>query len=200
MHHKRGLASELRHWDVSKAKVAFEGIYKSYQAILYLVAVKIVKDPAEAEDLVSETMLKLWEKRTGIKNDEHIAGFLKLTLTRACFNALKKQQRKNQIPHDLQNDSEQATVISFLQNLDIFKRALAIIETMPRQTREVYRLFIQEMSYEEIAEKLGISPEAAKTQASRARKILDNKLRKSSDRDAYLMLLFIYYAGITYSA
>jgi len=195
-----GLASELRHSDVSKAKVAFEKIYKSYQAVLYLIAIKIVKDTAEAKDLVSETLTKLWVKRASIKNDDHIDGFLKLTLTRACFNVLKSQQRKNQIPQNLQNDFEQAPVISVLQNLDIYKRVLAIIDTMPRQTGEVCRLLLAEMSYEEIAEKLGISPDTARTQASRARKILDNKLRKSPDRDAYLMLLFIYYVGSTYSA
>jgi RNA polymerase sigma-70 factor (ECF subfamily) len=200
MHHKIGLASELRHQDVSRAKVAFGEIYKSYQAVLYLIAKKIVKDPTEAEDLASGTLLKLWEKRFDIKNDKHLAGYLKLTLIGSCLKLLDRQQLKNQLSHNLQNISEQAPVISILQNLDIYKRAMEIVETMPRQTGEVCRLLLQDMSPEEIAEKLGITLETARTQASRARKILDNKLRKSPDSDAYLMLLFLYYMGSTYSA
>jgi RNA polymerase sigma factor (sigma-70 family) len=200
MHHKIGLASELRHLDVSRAKVAFGEIYKSYQAVLCLIAKKIVKDPTEAEDLAGETLLKLWKKRAEIKDDKHLAGYLKLTLIGACFKLLDRQQLKNQLSHNLQNISEQAPVISILQYLDIYKRVLEIVETMPRQTGEVCRLVLQDMSPEEIAEKLGIPLQTARTQASRARKILHNKLRKSPDSDAYLMLLFLSYVGITYTA
>lgn len=200
MSNNLGLAPELRHLAISNAKAALEKIYKIYQGKLLHLAVIMLKDTSVAEEVVNDTFLQLWKNRADISDDQHIAGFLRVALRFACINAIKKLNRDNRKPDNVQNDFEQAAAIHFLQREDILKRVLAIAETLPPQTREVFRLFLLEKTYEEIAIELGISTEAARAQTSRARQIIENKLLNSSDRDAYLMFLFICCLGSTYSA
>ena len=196
-----GLANDLQHQSTVKAEAAMNKIFYMYQSKLLHVAVIILKDTSVAEEVVSDTFVQLWINRDTINDDHHIGGFLMVALRYACLNAIKKLKRENRIPDNVQNDFEQAAVISNLQKLDRLNRVLEIIETMPRQTREVFLLhYIQDKTNEQIANQLGISTDVVKTQISRGRKIIANQLSNPADRDTFLMLLFIYYVGSTYSA
>lgn len=145
---------------------------------LFRVAYGIVKDQAEAEDILQDVLLKLWSRREewdGIGN-----------LEAYCFRAIKNMSldrlaslaiRKTDLVEQQQEQQEQRYFVdnhSPYQEL-IRKEQRSMIEhclgELPENQQLVFRLReVEEMSYKQISETLGISEELVKVSLFRARK------------------------------
>ncbi|MEF9878959.1 MAG: RNA polymerase sigma factor [Clostridia bacterium] len=64
-----------------------------YQALLYHVAYTILRDNRECEDAVQEALLKAWQKRDTLRNEEVFRFWLTRILTNTCHNMLRKKCR-----------------------------------------------------------------------------------------------------------
>jgi len=64
-----------------------------YQALLYHVAYTILRDNRECEDAVQEALLKAWQKRDTLRNEEAFRFWLTRILTNTCNTMLRKKRR-----------------------------------------------------------------------------------------------------------
>jgi len=55
---------------------AFQVIFENYNRILFTCAIQLVKDKEQAEDIVSESFTKLWQRHDVFQTEEHIKAFL----------------------------------------------------------------------------------------------------------------------------
>ncbi|KLK89682.1 RNA polymerase sigma factor [Microvirga vignae] len=167
-------------------------IMQRHNRRLYRVARSVLKDDAEAEDVVQETYVRAFTHLDGFRGEAQLSTWL----TRIALNEALGRLRRRRIVVDLKdidaiNDQGEARVIylpSARQDSDpeaataraevrrLLERA---VDQLPDPFRAVFVLRdIEEMSTEETATHLGLRPETVKTRLHRARRLL----RQSLDR------------------
>ena len=141
---------------------------------LFRLALRVTLDRAEAEDVVQETMIRVWEKREELKNVDSIEAFC-LTICRNL--ALDKQAKKeaqsvelDEMIHDKADLSTPYEDLVQTERLSIIKR---LFDSLPIRQREVIQLRdIEGKSYKEIASVLGQTEDQVRVNLFRARQKL----------------------------
>ncbi|MET0462535.1 MAG: RNA polymerase sigma-70 factor [Chitinophagaceae bacterium] len=171
-----------------KDEAAFEQVFKTYFKNLHAYACSILKDEAEAEEMVQQVFFKLWDRAENLSFSGPIAAYLYRAIHNECLNYIKHQKvRSNHqlyVAHSMKNQSEQEQGRLVGKELEArYKKAL---EELPEQCRLIFQLSrFGDMKYREIADELGISVKTVENQMGKALKILRQKLVE------FLPVLFI---------
>ena len=159
------LALSLRNNDVS----AFNSLYWKYHGAIYANALKLIKDPAIAEDIVQDVFVTLWEKRHAIDPGQDIAGWLFVVSQHKTIDQLKRKLRQALAEKILQTISEAPDVLKddiTEEQLGTFEKA---VDQLSPQKRKVFELCkVQRRTYEKAAEELHISKYTVKEYLSEA--------------------------------
>lgn len=154
---------------------AFESFFRQHQSAVYRWIVRIVRDPATAEDLTVETFLRAYRAHARFQPDGNFEGWLRRIGTNAALDHLRTARRhvalSNDLPADPAPDSAEQS-----ESRRAIRSALA---SLPPRLRIVVLLgLIEERPYREISEALGISESAVKLRMFRAVRILRKKLQQ----------------------
>lgn len=166
---------------------------KFYKELVYF-ARQIIDHASEAEDIVQEMMIKLFQRRQDFDVINEIRAFLYVSVRNACLNYLKARNR-HELSHrelrylgagaDEQAEHEmlKATILA-----EIFRE----ISILPDQCRKVFELiYIQKRSTSEIASEMGISSQTVLNHKARAINILRNHLTEKGFLSLLLLLEMI---------
>jgi RNA polymerase sigma-70 factor (family 1) len=170
---------------------AFEQIYLCYDSLLYSYAYRKLQNKQEAQDVVQEVFITLWNGREDFHLKSTLSGYLYKSVLNKIFNIFKhKNIIQNYIDsgdHYIEADSLDTDYL--LREKEINELIEKEIAAMPPRMREVYELKRKEyLSTKEIAEKLEISEMTVSTQMKRALKLLKIKFRVI----IYVMLIFYH--------
>ncbi|MFD2921425.1 RNA polymerase sigma factor [Terrimonas rubra] len=172
---------------------AFTLIYRKFQPKVFFLVQQYIADTAQAEDIVTETFLKLWNNRSYLDTEKRISGFLHVAARNACIDNLRASKKETQKLQELLRiqqedfrensyDEIKAEVISLIHKE---------IDALPPKIKEVFKLaYIDGMSNEAIAALLGIRNQSVRNHKTRAVALL--KLSLSGKKD--LLLLFFLIA------
>ena len=163
----------------------FEMTFKTYYRALCFHAEGIVGEKEAAEEVVSDFFLNLWENREHL----HITASLQAYLYKGVFNnSLKylehikvlRKYREHALyvteNRDLFTSYDDVNPLSMLISQEIVTEIERSIDVLPAQCKEIFLLIRMEgLTYQEVAEKLGISINTVRTQITRAM----TKLRES---------------------
>ncbi len=155
-------------------------LYKLYYKPMYSVCMRIINQPAEAEDVMQEAFLNAFRNMETYKGEVSFGAWLKRIVINRSLDYLKKKRVK------LEEISEKTAQIQDYQmelkevNMEAIKNA---IQQLPDGYRVVLSLYLIEgYDHEEISEILGISNSNSRTQYLRAK----NKLRELlKDKEIY---------------
>ena len=147
---------------------------------LYRLALRITLDHAEAEDVVQETMIKVWNRREQWAKIESIEAFC-LTICRNL--ALDKTRRMGRQDESLSEETHETADHSYASNpeehamqQDRIRLIRRLVDSLPEKQRSIMLLRETEgKSYKEIAEVMEITEEQVKVNLFRARQILKQK-------------------------
>ena len=171
-------------------------LFEAYADRIYRLGLRLLQNPVEAEDVVQETFLK------ALTNIENFKGHSKLStwLYRIAYNASMDRLRTlpfaEQIRSNWENDSEQDVPIpevfiewqtpeQLLMNSETVTILDQVIQKIPEGQQAVFILRdIEELSTDETAEILSISPGAVKVRLHRARLLLRELLAAEFNKDA----------------
>ena len=161
----KDLALKLRNNDIS----AFNSLYWEYHGAVYANALKLIRDPSIAEDIVQETFVALWEKRQSIDPKQDIAGWLFVVSHHKTIDQLKRKLRHTLAEKILREVIEGQNIVEE----DITEEQLSAIEKavdqLSPQKRKVFELCkMQRRTYEKAAEELQISKYTVKEYLSEA--------------------------------
>lgn len=141
----------------------FDQLYREHSARLFKQSYYVLHDSHLAEDLVEETFLILLYKQRDLLNHPNLAGWLSLTLKNLIFDELKSARHRLEMP--LISDDTASSVDTYHQALDeLLPKGL-----FPKEREILILLFEEQLSYEEIALRLGISVLNCRTRAFRAK-------------------------------
>ena len=167
---------------IEKINIRKQGVFDSYfrryyQTLCYF-AFNYLKEQDEAEDVVQEVFIKVWESREFIREDDNFKGLLFVITRNLIFN----QHRKN-----VNEDFYKMTVLSAMEtSYDLEEEITAynlgeyinhLIEELPERRRVIFNLSRKEhKSYKEIAFQLNISEKTVENQISEASKFLKKNI------------------------
>lgn len=170
--------------------VNFTTFMRNYQDMVFSTAVRLVNNEAQAEDISQEVFLKAYEHFDSLQGSPTAGGWLKTVTTNLSLNHLTRYRNRWRFFSEFtrQDDGdapevEFAAPENFLADLDADERRVWVegaLEKLPEHQRVPLVLFhFQEMPYDEIAKKLGVSLAKVKTDILRARTALAQILRRS---------------------
>lgn len=173
---------------------AFRTLFDAYYADLVVYAVRLVRDQAEAEDIVTDVFLKLFRKNNDFEAVANMRAFLYVGVRNNCFNYLKMEAVRNKRKAGfsyLSESSDPGTTALQLEmmNADVLQTILEEIDNLPPQSRRIFLLrIVNQLKAKEVAELLGISDKTVRNQTA----IAVEKLRIAVFRhDLELGLLFL---------
>lgn len=160
------------------SRVAQRALYDRFCKKLMVVCLRYSKSTAEAEDILQEGFVKVFQGLDGFRQDAK----LETWMTRIMVNTALNHHRKKLYLYpmvDIEKTDHQEAPES-LSGLH-FTELLAMIQSLPQGCQIVFNLFaIEGYSHKEIAEMLGISEGTSKSQFARARALLQEKLKAES--------------------
>jgi len=169
------LAVRLTHRD----EVAFEQVFKTHYKNLYAYALTMLKNEADAEEMVQQVFFKLCERSEHLSFSGPIAAYLYRAVHNESLNFLKHQKVKAghqlHVAYSMKNKTEHGQGKMMGKELENkFREAL---DALPEQCRTVFQLSrFEDMKYKEIADKLDISIKTVENHMGKALKLLRTKL------------------------
>ena len=168
---------------------AFEAFVRRFQDMVFATAVRLLGNPAEAEDIAQTVFLRAFERFDTIGDSPAAAGWLKAVTRHACLNHLGRYRKRwrlfsemertgdeSDTPYEatlLSPDSPAATLERERQEQEL-EQAL---RQLPDHQRVPLVLFhFDDMSYQDIATLLGVSLGKVKTDIHRGREALRKHL------------------------
>jgi RNA polymerase sigma-70 factor (ECF subfamily) len=154
---------------------AFESLFRQYQREVYRWVMRIVRDPTSAEDLTVEAFWRAYKAHAGFDPEANFAAWLRRIATNLALDHLRKRRPYVELPDDLAAERKPDSVVQ-QQTRVALRKAFA---ELPPRLRVVAQLgLVEDESYAEIAQALGISAGVARTRMFRAVRVLRNKLQR----------------------
>ena len=148
---------------------------------LYRFAMSIVGNAVEAEDVVQEVFIKIWQNREKLNSLKSVEAWsMKLTKNLSIDKLRSKHRRTDGLESTLSISSSDQTPDKAAEMNDTMSRIKNLMLSLPEKQRQVLQLRdIEGMSYEEISKILDLPLNQVKVNLFRARKLIRAKLIKS---------------------
>ena len=155
---------------------AFTAIATSVRDRLYRLALRMVGDGGEAEDVVQEVLLSGWQRRQEIEQlDNPPAWLLRMTHNRAIDRLRSRKVRDKNERAAAPADRSHETPHRLVESADTLGHIHRLMQQLPTDHRSVLQLReVEGMSYREIVQATGMTLEQVKVNLHRGR----NKLRQ----------------------
>ena len=138
-------------------KEEFELIYRRHYAPMYRLARRLLYDPQESKDVASEVFARLL-RGGAMPDSDKMDGYLMTAVRNRCRDVLSRKSMRERVEKlYLLEMAESQTPI--MDDDERMERLMQFIEAeLPPLSQEIFRLrFLREMSYEEVAQSIGVS-------------------------------------------
>jgi RNA polymerase sigma-70 factor (ECF subfamily) len=152
-------------------KDEFLEIIKNYQGIIYKVSLVYFKQKSEVDENVQEVIYQLWKSYTKLKNHDSLGSWIYAVSINTSLSRIKKNNKvdyREQIPESIETIRVEDK-ISKDQKLKIL---LDAIHKLDEVAKSIILLYLEEKSYAEIAEIIGISISNVGVKINRAKEQL----------------------------
>ena len=148
---------------------------------LFRLALRITLDRAEAEDVVQDTLIKVWDKRDSWTNIDNIEAFA-MTVCRNLALDRTRSRANNNVSLDIEGTQEpmtQTTPYDRMVQQDNLRMVGQIVDSLPEKQRSCIQLRdFEGKAYKEIAAVLDITEEQVKVNIFRARQTIKQQFLK----------------------
>jgi RNA polymerase sigma-70 factor (family 1) len=175
-------------------KEAYLFLYDRYNLSIYNWAIKLVKIPQLAEDIVQEVFLKIWQIKERLNPQQSFPAFIYRICRNKAFTILKKiaadEKLRSKVMTQLAIYPENAeNRVVWKQYEQLFNSA---VQQLPSQRQKVFKLCRQQgKTYEEVAEELGISRNTVKEHMVMAVKNIKEYFYQYGDI-VFILILFFF--------
>lgn len=154
---------------------AFEHLFRQFQGQVFAWIVRIVRDRGVAEDLTIETFWRIYRARARFRPEGNFRAWAYRIATNLALNHLRRRHLEDELPEDLaQPSSPDAAALR-----EASERIQHAVRRLPAKLQVVVMLaLVEERSYQEIAEALGIAVGTVKSRVFRAVRILRRELER----------------------
>ena len=158
-----------------RERAAFEQLYTRYSNILYATAMKFLKEDADAQDVVQDVFIQIWDKAKLYDPAKGKPLTWALTMTRnRSIDRIRAIQRRTRLRDDFEKETvadESAGIREALSGVDVSEKTQilrdAVARLSPEQRKVIYLAFFGGLTQSEIADRLGEPLGTVKARARR---------------------------------
>jgi len=165
-------------------KTDFNNLVISFGRKLYGYAFRILREKEGSEDAVQEVFVRLWKMNAKLDDYDSVEALAVTMVKNYCIDQLRRQkfvEPADEISFAAFHDPE-PTPQDKLERSETADIMLRIINDLPGMYRDIIQMRdIEELSYEEIAEKTGLNINTLRVNLSRARKTVRDEFNKRSN-------------------
>ena len=170
---------------------AFETLVERYQKQVYNLALRMVNNESDAEDLAQEAFIRAWRSLGSFQYTSQFSTWLYRLTTNICIDFLRSQKRRKVVSLTMLRDDEDSQwdlpdteplpeqQMIAAEDRAALARALASLDPDYRQVLTLR--IVNECSYQQISQILGIAEGTVKSRLSRAREQLRKKMAASGN-------------------
>ncbi|MDR0572863.1 MAG: RNA polymerase sigma-70 factor [Tannerella sp.] len=149
----------------SGSKQAFEVIYRKYHRMLYTIALRYLSSTEDAEDVVADVFVHLWEIRRDIVVETNFRNYLYTMTKNRILNRLRKSKSIFlSVDCDEVLQKEEESLEKFFDRKEMEDRLYNAIDSLPEQKRKICLLKMDgSLTNEDIAKRMNISLNTVKT-------------------------------------
>lgn len=160
-------------------KKAQAQLYNYFSKKMFAVCLRYAQSTLEAEDVLQNGFIKVFTKYHQYDGKGSLEGWIKRIMVNTAIESYR--QSKEKFEDSLEEQHENTFQSHFTSDTTSYKDLLKLIKELPLGYRTVFNLYVIEgYSHKEIAEMLNISEGNSKSQLSRARQALQQKLIKEN--------------------
>ena len=162
-------------------RAAQKQLYEIYSPVLFGICIRYVTESSDAEDILQEGFYKILTKISEFSGRGSFEGWMKRIMINTAITHYHKNKK-----HDYHYDISEIQEIkiegnSYDTNNFTKDELIGVINKLPAGYKMVFNLYaIEGYKHKEIAEKLNVDINTSKSQYSRARKLLQKKLKDLS--------------------
>jgi len=173
-------------------RVAFYHIYERYSKRLYGFVLRYIKQKEDAEEIVQEVFVKIWESRNKIDAYSSFESFLFTIAYNTTISLLRKRSNEKKYLEylkSLQQSANSPDLIDEIQFNELNDRVQSLLNELTPRQKEIFKLSREEgLTHDEIARKLDISVNTVKKHMSNTLALLKSQI----DSNLTVNLLFAY--------
>lgn len=154
---------------------AMDTVYRTMAPKILTVCRRYTANLEEAQDCLHEGFIKVFDKIGSYRGESPLAAWVKSVVVNHTINLMKKKSRfeMSSLPDEFETEDE-SDEPEMRYDPELILR---LISELPVGYRTVLNMYVfEEMTHEEIAARLGISPVTSRTQLLKARKLIKKKL------------------------
>jgi RNA polymerase sigma-70 factor (ECF subfamily) len=179
------------------SRVDFRCVYESYYDAMYTFAYNLIRNEAEAQDITTDTFVKLWRLHANFESINNIKAFLYVTNRNACLDALRFLQKQRTVHKEVLYliGQEGGDIKNEMIDAEVFSELNQKIESLPDKCRKIFKLiYFNNLSTSEVAEEMGISNQNVLNQKARAIHLLrSGLLHKALLTTELAIFLFFFF-------
>jgi RNA polymerase sigma factor (sigma-70 family) len=155
-------------------------LYDQYVSVMFAICLRYAKSQDEAEDLLQEGFLKVFQNINSFRQQGSLEGWIKRIMVNHALNHYKKT-RKSLFFEDVDEINE-LEILDRDEENELTEpiqpeKLLEFIQSLPEGYKMVFNLYVFEnYGHKEIAATLNISENTSKTQLMKARRHLQKKV------------------------
>lgn len=155
-----------------------EELYALYSSKMYVVCLRYSKSQQEAEDILQEAFIKVFDKIKDFRQDSSLGYWIKRIVVNTALNS--QRSKLYMFPmvdvNDLNTHHDQELVLSGFH----FEELLSMIRSLPEGCQIIFNMYaIEGFSHKEIGDELGIAIGTSKSQYARAKALLKESIKNS---------------------
>ncbi len=152
---------------------AFDALVRAHSAAVYRVALRLLGDPADAEDAAQDTFLQAWRSLSRFRGQSSFSTWTYRIVTNRCLNLLRARRETAELDQAAPSSAPGPEQVVVARSEFLVLRR-AIDDLTPGQRAALVLREFEGCTYEEIAEILDLSVPAVKSRLHRARvEVLD---------------------------
>jgi RNA polymerase sigma-70 factor, ECF subfamily len=157
-------------------ELAFEQLFARHYGWVFGVVLRITADAEEAEEIVQDTFLRLYQRPISADNDVNVRGWLYRVAANTSFNAVRSRNRRAGWMRRLAGRASVQEAgddpLSIVTATDEAAQVRKCLAQLPERQRNVLLLRATGHSYAEVAEMIGVNPTSVGSILARAEKAL----------------------------
>ncbi|MFK2819796.1 sigma-70 family RNA polymerase sigma factor [Flavobacteriaceae sp. LMIT009] len=167
---------------------AFTVLVDRYKDLVYTLAMRMMKNREEAEEVAQDAFIKTYKSLDKFKGESKFSTWIYRVAYNTCLDRLKKNKRThNTVTIDEYTEHQVKTIDNALDKIEASEKKEAIqqcIELLPSDDSFLLTLYyFEELSLEEIGKIVGLKPNNVKVKLFRSRKKLATILKERLDNE-----------------
>ncbi|PZP50398.1 MAG: hypothetical protein DI598_05650 [Pseudopedobacter saltans] len=150
-------------------ELAFAEFFCGLKEPLFRFLFSLTKSQQEAEDILQEVFISIWQKKDALEDIANLNGFVFTIAKNKALDYLRKKTNFVEISDSDLIHSHQADPFSILKGKELQEQVCLAISGLPQKQKMAYQMFKEEdMPQKEIAQKLNVSISTVKNQVMQA--------------------------------